>query len=487
MPIKPPNLDDRRYADIVDETKKLIPQYCPEWTNFSAADPGMTLVQLFAWMTELIIYRLNKVPEKTYIHFLNFIGEERKEARPAVAPLTFSSRAPFPIEVPPLSSCSTRQTEDDPALDFLTTEALTVHNCNIERIMVVKKVKSEGCVRELPFSTTGENKAVLLLNKGNGIQIFDIDPVEYGPHSYTPNQFLYIAQNDFRLMDLEPSDDTPLGRIRVRSAQSDRLSIVTLFDWEYPTKTEWNPIKNVEEDEQNGGFVEYSLQAALPGITDYEFDFGGVRKQLSDEFLSAKWWIRGRLNYERWLVEQMRRDLRVYWKDDRGGEEREITKKSIRSSGRILEFSLQDLPPIRAGWTIGLSFVDRGYPAGRRGAYLPKYKWYYRRRENWEEIPQEQLRIQSTTISIMGPLPDMSTDGINLRAERIETVSLKQLCRDLELDLTWVRPVEVNLLAGDSQTEPIPLGIGDSPWDPFQINPMIPPTINRRLFIGTLL
>ena len=50
MPIKPPNLDDRRYADIVNETKKMIPQYCPEWTNFSAADPGMTLVQLFAFL-----------------------------------------------------------------------------------------------------------------------------------------------------------------------------------------------------------------------------------------------------------------------------------------------------------------------------------------------------------------------------------------------------------------------------------------------------
>ena len=93
MPIKPPNLDDRRYADIVGEARSLIPQYCPEWTNFGDADPGMTLVQLFAWMTELIIYRLNRVPDKTYIHFLNFIGEERRPARPSVAPVTFDLRA----------------------------------------------------------------------------------------------------------------------------------------------------------------------------------------------------------------------------------------------------------------------------------------------------------------------------------------------------------------------------------------------------------
>ena len=92
MPIKPPNLDDRRYEDILVEARSLIPQYCPEWTNLGDADPGMTLVQLFAWMTELTIYRLNRVPDKTYIHFLNFIGEERRRARPSVVPVTFSPK-----------------------------------------------------------------------------------------------------------------------------------------------------------------------------------------------------------------------------------------------------------------------------------------------------------------------------------------------------------------------------------------------------------
>ena len=48
MPIKPPNLDDRRYEDILAEAQALIPQYCPEWTNMGDADPGMTLVQLFS-------------------------------------------------------------------------------------------------------------------------------------------------------------------------------------------------------------------------------------------------------------------------------------------------------------------------------------------------------------------------------------------------------------------------------------------------------
>ena len=143
MPIKPPNLDDRRYADIIDEARKLIPQYCPEWTNLGPADPGMTLVQLFAWMTELIIYRLNKVPDKTYIHFLNFIGEERKRARPSVGPLTFLLRsvsgpqARSSVELPPFTRCATRQREDKPALEYVTVDGLTIHGSRVTRVMAV--------------------------------------------------------------------------------------------------------------------------------------------------------------------------------------------------------------------------------------------------------------------------------------------------------------------------------------------------------------
>ena len=174
MPIKPPNLDDRRYADLITETQKLIPQYCPEWTNYSAADPGMTVVQLFSWMTELIIYRLNRVPDKTYIHFLNFIGEERKVAQPAVVPLTFSSRLDRPVEVRSFSTCSTQQTETIPALNFLTTDQLTIHSSTINRLMVVKGGQNP-LVREVPFTRLNENPSVILLDNAKGVSVFDID------------------------------------------------------------------------------------------------------------------------------------------------------------------------------------------------------------------------------------------------------------------------------------------------------------------------
>lgn len=94
MPLTPPNLDDRQFADIVAQAKTLIPRYVPEWTNFNESDPGMTLVELFAWMSEIIIYRLNQVPDRNYIKFLQLIGIELEPAQPATAEVTFTVSQP---------------------------------------------------------------------------------------------------------------------------------------------------------------------------------------------------------------------------------------------------------------------------------------------------------------------------------------------------------------------------------------------------------
>jgi len=94
MPLTAPNLDDMQYKDIVSQAQTLIPRYAPEWTNFNDSDPGMTLVQLFAWMTEILIYRINQVPDLNYIKFLQLLGIELNPAHPAVANLTFTLARP---------------------------------------------------------------------------------------------------------------------------------------------------------------------------------------------------------------------------------------------------------------------------------------------------------------------------------------------------------------------------------------------------------
>jgi uncharacterized phage protein gp47/JayE len=94
MPLTAPVLDNRTFSDIVAEAKTLIPRYVPEWTNFNETDPGMALTELFAWMSEIIIYRLNQVPNLNYIKFLQLIGIELEAAQPARALLTFTPSRP---------------------------------------------------------------------------------------------------------------------------------------------------------------------------------------------------------------------------------------------------------------------------------------------------------------------------------------------------------------------------------------------------------
>ena len=88
--IPAPNLDDRTHADIVEEAMRLIPQYCPEWTNHNAADPGITLIELFAWMTEMVVYRLNKVTDKNFLAFLDLMGVDLQPPHPARTLLRFN-------------------------------------------------------------------------------------------------------------------------------------------------------------------------------------------------------------------------------------------------------------------------------------------------------------------------------------------------------------------------------------------------------------
>ena len=83
------NLDDRSFQDIVDEAKRLIPTYCPEWTNHNLSDPGVALIELFAWMTEMTLFRLNQVPDVFYTRMLNLLGFEPFPATAARADLTF--------------------------------------------------------------------------------------------------------------------------------------------------------------------------------------------------------------------------------------------------------------------------------------------------------------------------------------------------------------------------------------------------------------
>lgn len=86
-------LDTRSYSDIVAELRRNIPNYTPEWTDHNDSDPGITLIQLFGFIADMLIWRLNQVPEKNYRKFLQLVGITLSPPTAATVDLTFSLTA----------------------------------------------------------------------------------------------------------------------------------------------------------------------------------------------------------------------------------------------------------------------------------------------------------------------------------------------------------------------------------------------------------
>jgi hypothetical protein len=82
MPLELPNLDDRRFADLVDEALSMLPRYAPEWTNHNPSDPGITLIELLAFFAEMFIYRLDRIGRAHKIRFLQLLRGRDRAADP---------------------------------------------------------------------------------------------------------------------------------------------------------------------------------------------------------------------------------------------------------------------------------------------------------------------------------------------------------------------------------------------------------------------
>ncbi|MER6561667.1 putative baseplate assembly protein [Streptomyces sp. NPDC001027] len=137
MALPAPHLDDRRFQQLVDEAKRFIQQRCPEWTDHNVSDPGVTLIEAFAHMTDQLLYRLNRVPEKSYLAFLDLIGVTLFPPAPARTDVTFWLSAPQQgvVLLPENTEIATVRTETEDALVFATTADLAVVPCSLAHLL----------------------------------------------------------------------------------------------------------------------------------------------------------------------------------------------------------------------------------------------------------------------------------------------------------------------------------------------------------------
>jgi predicted phage baseplate assembly protein len=87
-------LDDRQFQDLVNEARIRVARRCPEWTDHNVSDPGITLIELFSWLTETLIYRVNRIPAKLHVALLELLGMRLRPPTAARTDLRFRLSAP---------------------------------------------------------------------------------------------------------------------------------------------------------------------------------------------------------------------------------------------------------------------------------------------------------------------------------------------------------------------------------------------------------
>ncbi|MBZ3903918.1 putative baseplate assembly protein [Streptomyces griseiscabiei] len=137
MALPSPNLDDRRFQQFVDDAKRYIQQRAPEWTDHNVSDPGVTLVETVAHMADQIVYRLNRVPEKNHLAFLDLVGITLFPPSAARTDVTFWLSAPQeePVPLPVGTEVATLRTESEEAVVFATERELSVVPCALRYLV----------------------------------------------------------------------------------------------------------------------------------------------------------------------------------------------------------------------------------------------------------------------------------------------------------------------------------------------------------------
>ncbi|WP_326948734.1 putative baseplate assembly protein [Amycolatopsis sp. NBC_01307] len=137
MALPVPNLDDRRFQDLVDDAKRMVMRRSPEWTDHNVSDPGVTLIETFAFMVDQLLFRVNRVPDRLYLKFLEMIGLRLLPPVPARAPLTFWLSAPTtnPVVVESGTRAGTPRAENEEPIRFATVEKVVIVPCSVAHVL----------------------------------------------------------------------------------------------------------------------------------------------------------------------------------------------------------------------------------------------------------------------------------------------------------------------------------------------------------------
>jgi hypothetical protein len=134
MSLEIPNLDDRRWADLVEEARSLIPRVAPLWTDHNAHDPGITFIELFAWLAEMQLYQLNRVGQRHREVFSQLVGVTRRLRKPARVDVWVEGKLNAGMFLPAGTQLSPLEGEE---IIFETQKDIFLSESQLQRVITV--------------------------------------------------------------------------------------------------------------------------------------------------------------------------------------------------------------------------------------------------------------------------------------------------------------------------------------------------------------
>jgi hypothetical protein len=270
-----PVIDDRRYSDLVDEARTRIPRYASEWTDVNENEPGMAIIELFAWMSELLLFRLGKVPKLNYIKFLALLGIDLTPASPAKAGITFPVQTTYagPYVIVPLHTQVETEEPDEQgsSIVFETERSLIALTAALDAVQYyngstyqdLTTANTDGTDGFYPFGSSASPGSALLLGFAS-TQEFPAVEVDL---------MVWVATAQ------------PGAMLFARCGE--RVTPPATIAWEYWNGKDWYPLALLKDDTaafSRSGHIYFNAPVE-----------GSMVAATLGKVTGARYWLRGRL------------------------------------------------------------------------------------------------------------------------------------------------------------------------------------------------
>lgn len=234
-------------------------------------DPGRALIRIFGRMAALVSDRLNKVPDKNFLAFLDLIGTQLLPPQPAKVPLTFSLAEGSPVDalVPAHTQVAAPPaTGEEDEVVFETDRELVVTTAQLQAVFVREPEKDKYSDRT--SQATGKKDAAFEAFAGE-------QPIEH---------CLYLACDELFML---PGDKTLTLEIKSPEAVDLSNLPITWSDWDGLT---WKPLLGIFDSSVQSGSNTWKLKVSkklsVPTIRAINgLNAGWLRASLNTSLLSG--------------------------------------------------------------------------------------------------------------------------------------------------------------------------------------------------------